>query len=294
MLSGSCVALVTPFKDGVLDEKKLRALVEFHIANKTSAIVPCGTTGESATLTYEEHHRVIDIVIQQVKKRIPVIAGTGSNSTAETIELTRHAKESGADAALIIVPYYNKPTQRGMIEHFSAVLQNVSLPIIIYNIPGRTGVNMTPSTLIQIAKRHKLVVGVKEASGILDQSTEIAVGLKDRTDFSILSGDDSLTLPIMSVGGKGVISVLANIVPKDVAELCSSYLGGNSKRAQELHFKMYPLVKALFIETNPEPIKTAMEILGLCSSEMRLPMCAISEDSKKKLTAELKNYGLIK
>lgn len=294
MFSGSCVALVTPFKNGSVDEKKLRELVEFHAANKTSAIVPCGSTGESATLTYEEHHQVIEIVVHQAKRRIPVIAGTGSNSTAETIELTRHAKESGADAALVIVPYYNKPTQQGMIEHFSAVAQQVSIPIIVYNIPGRTAVNMLPATLGALVKKHKNIVGVKESSGNLEQVSEIACALKDQKNFMLLSGDDSLTLPILSVGGKGVISVLANIAPRDVAELCSSYLKGNLKRAQALHLKMFPLVKALFIETNPAPIKTAMEVLGLCSSELRLPMCALQPENRKKLIKELKNYGLLK
>lgn len=292
MFSGSCVALVTPFKRGSIDEEKLRELVEFQIANKTSGIVPCGTTGESATLTYEEHTSVIKIVVQQTRKRVPIIAGTGSNSTRETIDLTQHAKNLGVDASLIIVPYYNKPTQEGMKEHFHAVVKNVSLPIIIYNIPGRTAVNMLPTTLFEIVKKEKNIVGVKESSGILDQVSEIALLLKERKNFTILSGDDSLTLPILSVGGKGVISVLANIVPKDVRELCDLYLKGDFKKAQQAHLKMFPLIKTLFIETNPAPIKTAMEMLGLCSSEMRLPLSPLLPEHKIKLGQTLKNYGL--
>lgn len=294
MFKGSCVALVTPFKNGEVDEKKLCELVEYHIAHKTSALVPCGSTGESATLTHKEHHRVTELVVQQARKRIPVIAGAGSNSTREAISLTLHAKESGADAALVIVPYYNKPTQQGMIEHFCAVAKNVSIPIIVYNIPGRTAVNMNPATLTALAKKHKNIIGVKESSGNLDQVSEIASLLKERRDFVILSGDDSLTLPILSVGGKGVISVLANIAPKDVQELCTLTLQGNLKKAQALHLKMFPLIKALFLETNPSPIKEAMKILGLCSSEVRLPLCPLQPENKKKLIKELKSFGLLK
>lgn len=292
MLSGSSVALVTPFKNGSLDRHKLRELVEFHISNKTSALVPCGSTGESATLTYEEHHIVIKTVVDQSRKRIPVIAGTGSNSTAETIALTRYAMEVGADAALLIVPYYNKPTQQGISAHFSAVAQNVPIPQILYNIPGRTAVNMLPLTFIALAEKYKNIVGIKESSGNLDQISEIAQTLKDHKNFAILSGDDSLTLPILAIGGKGVISVLANIAPRDVRDLCDSYLIGNLKKARLLHLKMFPLIKTLFIETNPAPIKAAMEQLGMCSSELRLPLCPLSQENKKKLVKELKNYGL--
>ena len=294
MFKGSCVALVTPFKRGKADEKNIRELVRFHIAHRTSAIVPCGSTGESATLSHEEHRRVVEIVVQEARGRIPVIAGTGSNSTAETLALTRHAKETGADAALVIVPYYNKPTQQGMIEHFSLVARNVSIPVLVYNIPGRTGVNMLPSTLVKIVRKNKNVIGVKESSGNLDQVSEIACALKDHENFSILSGDDSLTLPILSVGGKGVISVLANIAPGDVQELCQSFDQRNFARARELHLKTFPLVKNLFIETNPAPIKTAMEVLGMCSSGMRLPMCALMPENKKKLLQAVKDYGLRK
>lgn len=292
IFKGSCVALVTPFKNSSVDGKALRELVEFQIANKTAALVPCGSTGESATLSYEEHHEVIEIVVNQTRKRVPVIAGTGSNSTVEAIELTKHAQEVGADAALLIAPYYNKPTQKGLIEHFSAIAKNVSIPQILYNIPGRTSVNILPLTIFELAKRHKNIVGVKESSGNLEQMTEIACLMKENKSFALISGDDTLTLPILSVGGVGVISVLANIVPKDVAELCALHAAGKFNKALALHLKMFPLVKALFIETNPAPVKTAMEILGHCSSELRLPMVPLSAENRKKLTEEMKRYGL--
>ncbi|MBI2915949.1 MAG: 4-hydroxy-tetrahydrodipicolinate synthase [Elusimicrobia bacterium] len=294
MFRGSCVALVTPFKNGKLDEEKLRELVDYQIEHGTQALVPCGSTGESATLNYEEHNRVIEVVVQQSRHRIPVIAGTGSNSTAETIALTRHAQEVGADAALTIVPYCNKPTQQGMIHHFSAVARNVPLPLIIYNIPGRTGVNMLPSTLIQLTEKEKNIIGIKESSGNLDQVTEIACALNSKKNFCILSGDDSLTLPILSIGGHGTISVLANIAPEDIAELCRAHAERNFEKALQLHWKMYPLVKALFLEANPAPIKAAMEILGLCSSEVRLPLCGLEPSNRTKLTQALKEYGLLK
>ena len=288
MIQGSCVALVTPFKNGSIDENKLRDLVEFQIANKTSAIVPCGTTGESSTLTHEEHSRVIEIVIQQARKRIPIIAGTGSNSTSEALHLTSQAQQFGADAALVIVPYYNKPTQEGMQEHFSAIAKNVSIPLIIYNIPGRTGVNMLPSTLVKLVEKNKNIVGVKESSGNLEQISEILRLLQGHKKFSLLSGDDALTLPIIAVGGKGVISVMANIYPKQTAQLCDLALKGQFVKAQQLHYKYLPLMKALFIETNPAPVKTAMEILKLCSSEMRLPMCPLLPENKKILAQAIK------
>jgi 4-hydroxy-tetrahydrodipicolinate synthase len=292
MFSGSCVALVTPFKNGSVDEKKLRELVEFHIAHKTAALVPCGTTGESATLTHQEHAHVIETVIHQARKRIPVIAGTGSNSTREAIDLTVHAEKRGADAALVIVPYYNKPTQQGIFQHFSAVANASSIPMILYNIPSRTGVNMAPKTLIQLAQKHKNIIGIKESTGQMDTITEILCGLKQKKNFTVLSGDDSLTLPILSIGGKGVISVLANISPLAVAELCALALKGHFKKAQALHLKLFPLIKALFIETNPAPIKTAMEMLNMCSGAMRLPMCALQPENKKILKKALEEAGL--
>jgi len=290
MFTGSCVALVTPFKNGKVDYETLKKLVEFHLKNGTSALVPCGTTGESATLSYEEHEEVIRFVVQAVRKKIPVIAGAGSNSTQETIDLSLAAKKDGADAVLLVVPYYNKPTQKGLYEHFHKVAEMVDIPIILYNIPGRTGVNMLPETVAKLARDCKNIIGIKEAAGSLDQVSElIEVCPKD---FTLLSGDDSLTLPKLSVGGKGVISVIANIVPQDMAEMCNAWFKGDIKRARELHHKMFPLVKALFIETNPIPIKTAMGLLGLCSSELRLPLVPMEEKNFEKLKKAMRDYGL--
>ncbi len=291
MFQGSFVALVTPFKNNKVDEEKLRELVEFHINNGTDGLVPCGTTGESPTLSYEEHNRVIEVVVKQTKNRIPVIAGTGANSTAETLELSHHAKTVGADALLLVVPYYNKPTQKGLIEHYSHIAKIINLPIIIYNIPGRTGVNMLPETIIKIADKHKNVIGVKEASGNIDQASDLVRLSNSKLD--IFSGDDSLTLPIMSVGGKGVVSVIANIIPRDVHDMCASWFKGDFNTAQKLHLKMFSLVKTLFIETNPIPIKTAMGILKLCSDSLRLPLSSMEESNKEKLCQAMKDYGLI-
>lgn len=292
MFKGSMVAIVTPFKNNgtELDEKRLRELIEFHIKNSTSAIVPCGTTGESATLSMKEHEQVIDIVIKQAKGRVKVIAGTGSNNTTEAIELTRDAKKSGADAVLIITPYYNKPTQEGIYRHFKALSDAVDIPIIAYNIASRTGVNIEPKTMARLSN-IKNVVGVKEASGSLDQMSEIKRLCGE--DFELISGDDSLTLPLLAVGGCGVISVVANIIPKDVADMVSAFLKGDVEKARRLHYKMLPLVKAMFIETNPIPVKTAMGMMGMIEPTLRLPMCEMSEENKEKLKAALKDYGLL-
>jgi 4-hydroxy-tetrahydrodipicolinate synthase len=291
MFKGSIVAIVTPFKNGKIDEKKLRELIEFQIKNATSAIVPCGTTGESATLSFEEHDRVIEITIDQAKKRVPVIAGTGSNSTEEAIMLTRHAAKAGADASLQVSPYYNRPTQKGLYEHFKAIADSVEIPIILYNIASRTGVNIEPETIARLACDCKNIVAVKEASGSLDQMSRIKAlcGAK----FDLICGDDSLTLPVLSIAGTGIISVVANIVPQDVANLVSEFEKGNLKKAQELHYKLLPLIKAVFLETNPIPIKAAMGLLGMCDPEVRLPMCAMSGDNLEKLKKALKDYGLM-
>ncbi len=291
MFRGSIVAIVTPFKDGKIDEKKLRDLIEFHIQNGTSGIVPCGTTGESATLSFQEHDRVIEITIEQVKRRIPVIAGTGSNSTEEAIMLTRHAAKAGADASLQVSPYYNRPTQKGLYEHFKAVAESVNIPIILYNIASRTGVNIEPETIAKLAHDCKNIVGVKEASGNLDQMSRIKQLCGQ--NFDLISGDDSLTLPILSVGGTGVISVVANIAPKDVANLVAEFEKGNLKKAQEIHYKLLPLIKAVFLETNPIPIKTAMGLLGMCEPDLRLPMSAMLPENLEKLKKALKDYGLL-
>jgi len=290
VFQGSMVAVVTPFKDGRVDEAKFRELVEFHIKNGTDVLVPCGTTGESPTLSHDEHRRVIELAIQTANKRIPVVAGTGSNSTAEAIDLTRFAKNAGADGALVVLPYYNKPTQQGLIAHCRAIADAVELPLILYNIPGRTGINMLPETLAALAD-HPNIVGMKEATGNLEQMTHdiVLCGAK----LSFLSGDDTLTLPLMAVGGKGVISVVANIVPRDVADLTRAFLSGDWKRARELHLKLFPLCQAMFCETNPIPVKTAMALMGMINGELRLPLCPMSEANLSKLKAALRAYGLI-
>ncbi len=292
MFRGSIVAIVTPFKEGKVDEKKLRELVDYQIKNNTSGIVPCGTTGESATLSFEEHERVIEVTIEQARKRAVVIAGTGSNSTEEAVMLTKHAAKAGADASLQVSPYYNRPTQKGLYEHFKAVADSVKIPIILYNIAGRTGVNIEPETIAKLACNCKNIVAVKEASGNLDQMSRIKSLCP--SNFQLISGDDSLTLPVLSIGGIGVISVAANIVPADVAELVSSFAEGDIEHARRIHYKLLPLIKALFIETNPIPVKTAMGLLGLCDPGLRLPMCSMSADNLEKLKAALTDYGLLK
>lgn len=291
MFNGSIVALVTPFANGKIDEKKLRELIEIQIKNGTSGIVPCGTTGESATLSTAEHERVIEITIEQVNKRVPVIAGTGSNATEEAINLTKHAAASGASASLQVSPYYNRPTQKGLYEHFKAVAQAVEIPIILYNIAARTGVNIEPETIAKLAKDCKNIVGVKEASGNLEQMSRIKALCPD--NFDLISGDDGLTLPVLALGGTGIISVVANIVPRDVANLVKEFQKGNIAKAQNLHYKLLPLVKAMFIETNPIPVKTAMGLLDLCEPDLRLPMTEMLPENVEKLRKALKEYGLL-
>ncbi|MBW1667617.1 MAG: 4-hydroxy-tetrahydrodipicolinate synthase [Deltaproteobacteria bacterium] len=290
MFKGSIVAIVTPFKNGQVDEEKYRELIEFQIENGTSAIVPCGTTGESATLSMEEHSRVIDIAIQAANKRVPVIAGTGGNSTAEAIELTEHAKKSGADATLQVTPYYNKPTQQGLYEHFKAIAKAVALPQVLYNVPGRTGLNMLPETVARLAELPE-IVAVKEASGNLGQMADIVQLAGEK--ITLLSGDDNLTLPVLAIGGKGVISVVANIVPKDTAEMVNAYEDGEIERARELFYKLYPLCRAMFFETNPIPVKTSLALMGKIDGEMRLPLCPMAPANLDKLKKALKDYGLI-
>ncbi len=288
MFSGSIVALVTPFKKGKVDVKKLKELVNFHVEHGTQGIVPCGTTGESPTLSHDEHNHVVEVVVQQTRGRIPVIAGAGSNSTEETLHLTEHAKKVGADGVLLVNPYYNKPTQRGLIEHFKTVTRSVNIPIILYNIPGRSAVSLTPETVAELAQ-EKNIVAIKEATGSLDQASAI----HSLCDIAILSGDDSLTLPLMAVGGVGVISVAANIVPRDVARLVSSFREGKIDEAQQVHYKLFNLCKALFVETNPIPVKAAMAMMGQIEEEYRLPLCSMAPENRKKLQTALKSYGLI-
>jgi len=290
MFKGSMVALVTPFRSGKIDEKALKELIEFHIKNGTTALVPCGTTGESPTLSYEEHDRVIELTVEFAKKRIPVIAGTGSNSTEEAIMLTKHAERVGADASLQVSPYYNRPTQKGLYLHFKAIAESVKIPIILYNIASRTGVNIEPETFVKLAE-IKNIIGVKEASGSLDQMARIRQLCPK--DFLLISGDDSLTLPLMAIGGVGVISVVANIIPKDVADMCSVFEKGDVKKAEALHYKMLPLVKAMFIETNPIPVKAAMGLMKMMDPQIRLPLCDMSPENKEKLVKAMKDYKLI-
>jgi len=290
MFKGSIVAIVTPFKGGKVDEEAYRELIEFQIENGTSAIVPCGTTGESATLNMEEHNRVIDIAVEAVNKRVPVIAGTGANSTSEAIELTGHAKKVGADATLQVCPYYNKPTQEGLYRHFKAIAEAVPLPQVLYNIPGRTGINMVPETVARLAELPD-VVAIKEASGNLGQMAEIVSLAGDK--ITLLSGDDNLTLPVLGIGGKGVVSVVANIVPKDNADMVTAWEEGNVNGARELFYKLLPLCKAMFYETNPIPVKTSLALMGKIDGELRLPLAPMALANEEKLKKALKDFGLI-
>ncbi len=287
MFQGSYVALVTPFKDGEVDEEKLRELVEFQIEQGTNGILPCGCTGEAATLTHEEQKRVIKIVLETVNKRVLVLAGTGSNSTAEAYNLTKYAKEAGANAALVITPYYNKPTPEGQFRHY-AKLAELGIPIILYNVPSRTGISMLPETVARLSKIEN-IVAIKEASGSLEQISKIL----SLCDITVLSGDDSLTLPMLSIGGKGVISVVANIVPAEVAQMTAAFLDGSLQKAKDIHYKLFSLCKAMFIETNPIPVKTAMKLLGRLNGELRLPLCEMQAGNEEKLKRVLEEYGLI-
>ncbi|HXH86848.1 MAG TPA: 4-hydroxy-tetrahydrodipicolinate synthase [Nitrospira sp.] len=290
MFTGSLVAIVTPFRKGKVDERAFGDLIEWQIVNGTNGIVPCGTTGESATLTHDEHHRVVKLAVEVANRRVPVIAGTGSNSTDEAISLTRHAKGAGADGALLITPYYNKPTQEGLYRHYKAVAESVEIPQILYNIPGRTGVNMLPATVARLCGM-KNIVGVKEGSGSVQQASEIAQCCGDR--MTVLSGDDALTLPMMAVGGKGVITVTANVMPKEMAQLVSSFLAGRIEEARQIHFKLSPLFTALFLETNPIPVKEALGMMGKIDPELRLPLCAMGTETRNQLTRVLKDMQLI-
>ncbi len=290
MFSGAIVAIVTPFKEGKVDERSLRELIEFQIKNGTDGIVPCGTTGESSTLSHEEHDRVIEITVDAVKKRVPVIAGTGSNSTDEALRLTKHAYEAGADGALSVCPYYNRPTQEGLYQHFKIIAETVPIPIVPYNIPSRTGVNLMPETVARLAKISN-IVGIKEASGSLKQMQDVISLCGEK--FDVLSGDDFFTFPLLSIGGRGVISVVSNIVPADMAAMIDAFEAGDIKKAKKLHHKLVPLVDSLFIETNPVPVKAALSMMGKISYDVRLPMYKMSDNNYEKLKAVMKNYGLI-
>jgi len=292
VFKGSIPALITPFKeDGSIDEGCLRFLINWHIKNKSDAILVCGTTGESATLTHKEHKEVIKIAVEEAKGRIPIIAGCGSNSTNEALELAQFSKKVGADAILVITPYYNKPTQEGLYQHYRKIAKEVKLPLIIYNVPSRTGINILPQTVARLYKEYKNIVGIKEASGCLDQITKIMT-LVDRK-FILLSGSDEITLPILSVGGKGVISVVANVMPRKTHDLVESFLKGNYEKAKRLQLYLYDLIKALFIETNPIPVKTALGLMGLINPTLRLPLYKMSQTNLEKLKEILKRYKLI-
>ncbi|HSV98812.1 MAG TPA: 4-hydroxy-tetrahydrodipicolinate synthase [Sedimentisphaerales bacterium] len=289
MFTGAMVAIVTPFQGGKVDFETLDELVDFQLENSIDALVPVGTTGESPTLTHEEHKQVIERVVKRVAGAARVIAGAGSNSTAEAIELTAYAKKVGADATLQVCPYYNKPTQEGFFQHFKAIADEVDLPIVLYNIPGRCGAGMTPETIARLDELEN-IVAIKEATGSLDQASEIAM----RCDMTILSGDDSLTLPLASVGGKGVISVVANIVPADVKAMTDLILEGDLVKARQWHRKLFALSKnMLTLATNPIPIKAAMAMLDMCSEELRLPMTPLEPSKKAALKQTLTDYGLL-
>jgi 4-hydroxy-tetrahydrodipicolinate synthase len=290
MIQGAIVAIVTPFRNGKVDEEALRRLIEEQIMAGTDGIAPCGTTGESTTLSHEEHDRVIEITVDAVKKRVPVIAGTGSNSTAEALRLTKHAWEAGTDAALIVCPYYNRPTQEGLYLHYRAIAEEVPVPIIVYNIPGRTGTNMLPETLARLAKIPN-IVGVKEASGSIKQMSDV-IQLCG-ADFDVLSGDDIFTLPLLALGGKGVISVISNVVPGDMAGMVDAFAAGDLEKARQLHYRMSPLIDALFIETNPIPVKAALAMMGKIAYELRLPLCRMVEKNEAALKKVMQDYGLI-
>jgi 4-hydroxy-tetrahydrodipicolinate synthase len=290
MFRGAITALVTPFRDGRVDEARLRALVDQQVAAGIDGIVPCGTTGESPTLSHEEHERVIGVVVGQARGRTRVLAGTGSNSTEEAIRLTKHAREVGADGALLVTPYYNRPTQEGLYQHYRRIAREVKgFPLVVYNIPGRTGVNVLPETMARLAEIDN-VVGVKEATGNLAQAVETIE--RCPKDFAVLSGDDVLTLSLLAVGGVGVISVSSNVVPADVKAMVDAWFAGKPEEARRWHSKLAPLHQAMFLETNPAPVKTAMAMLGMIEGEIRLPLCGLSEANTQKLRSALRAYGL--
>ncbi len=290
MFNGALSAIVTPFRDGEVDERALRDHIEWQIQSGIDGIVPCGSTGESATLTHSEHDRVIKITIEQTRRRVPVVAGTGSNSTAEAIRLTTAAREMGADGALMLSPYYNKPTQEGIFRHYKTIAGAVDLPIIVYNIPGRTASNIAPETFARLCEIRN-IVGIKEASGSMEQISDIRRLCGDR--LTILSGDDGLTVPIMALGGKGVIATTSNVMPREMHDLAAAGLAGDFARAREIHYKIMPVMRALFIETNPIPLKQALALMGRCANELRMPLCPMSAPAADKLRSAMKELKLI-
>ena len=291
MLKGAFTAIVTPFKNGQVDEEAYRELIEFQIQGGIHGIVSVGTTGESPVLSHAEHKRVVEICIDQVQKRVPVVAGSGSNNTTESLDLTKHAQAAGADYALMITPYYNKPTQEGLYQHYKTVATQTRIPIILYNVPGRTSVNLLPETVARLME-FPTIVGLKEATGDLKQGSKVAELCGDR--IIMVSGDDFTVLPLLSVGGLGVISVVSNVVPGDMAGMCTAFFNGDLAKAKQLHFKMWPLMEAMFYETNPVPVKTALKMMGKITGEVRQPMCTMSQANQDKLRQVMQKYGLIK
>jgi 4-hydroxy-tetrahydrodipicolinate synthase len=290
MFEGVLTAMVTPFRDGSLDERAIRELVELQIAAGVDGLVPCGSSGESATLSHPEHRRCVEVVVAAARGRVPVVAGTGSNSTTEAIELTQHAKEAGADGALLISPYYNKPTQEGIVAHYREIARQTAFPLVVYNIPGRTASNISASTMAQLAEIEQ-VVGAKESSGDLQQVSEVIARCPD--SFSVLSGDDALTLPLLAVGGSGVISTTANVAPAQMVELVRAFRTGDLERARSMHLRLLPLFDVLFCETNPIPVKAALALRGLVSDEIRLPLTRIGDEHRERLKLTLKEFGLL-
>ena len=291
MFSGSMTAIVTPFRDGRIDVDAVERLIEFQVQSGTAAIVPCGSTGESATLAHAEHGEMVRLTVKCVRGRVPVIAGTGSNSTSEAIALTQAAKEAGADAALLISPYYNKPTQEGIYQHYKAIAESTRFPLIVYNIPGRTASKIEAATIARLAELEH-IVGLKEATGSLDEAQEVIRLCGDKIE--VYSGDDSLTLPVLAVGGVGTISVVANLMPKESADMLAACRAGNWEHARRLHYRLLPLIRALFLETNPIPVKAALALMGYCRDEVRLPLVPMSEPARSKLRAVMQQFGLIK
>jgi len=290
MFSGSMTALVTPFRNGEFDEQAYRGLIEYQIAAGTDVLIPCGTTGESPTLSHEEHDRVVEVCIAAAAGRVPVIAGAGSNSTWEALRLTRHAKDVGADAALLITPYYNKPTQEGLFRHYAHIAERVDLPIVLYNVPGRTGVNLLPETVARLTE-FPTIVAIKEATADLHQASRIIELCGERID--VISGDDFTVLPLLAIGGKGVISVVSNVAPALMARLVDAFNAGDYRAAREAHYRLQPLSEAMFIETNPIPVKTALGLMGRIEPEFRLPMCPMNEKNRERLAVVLRAAGLI-
>ena len=290
MFEGVLTALVTPFRDGAVDERALTELVELQIAAGVDGVVPCGSTGEAATLSHAEHQRVVEVAVAAARGRVHVLAGTGSNNTVEAIQLTQHAKEAGADGALLISPYYNRPTQDGIVAHYTEIARRTSFPLVVYNIPGRTGSNVLPSTIARLAEVDQ-IVGVKESSGDLNQISHVIASVPN--SFAVLAGDDWATLPMLALGGKGVISTIGNVAPGEVVDLVRAFRAGDIERARSVHYRLLPLIDALFCETNPIPVKAALAMRGLIHEELRLPLLPISNGNRERLQAVLKELGLL-